>query len=314
LKQNVFSVSVSGNLWCSRFFYAVVLSSTLLAAAHARPLVIGTLSTRPDFHVPRMLPLAELVAGKLGDFGISGARVLLAKDIPQLCAQMRAGQLDWVTVTIAASFTLVRDCGAQAELRAVDAQGAVYQTVFFARKDSGLQALEDLIGKRLALRNRGSTSSFVIPKILLRRAHLPMQALRTRHESNAPDQINLVLAGSETNSALWVVHGLADVSVANSIDWQDETLFPRALRDRLKIIYQSPPIPLGLELIRKDLPPAFRQRLIAAMQSISPSAAGQAALHVYANAERFEPIPLALTQTLAEFAAEFDALQTQEGQ
>ncbi len=263
--------------------------------------------------MPRMLPLAKLVAAKLGAYGISGARVMLAKDIPQLCAQMRAGQLDWVTVTIAASFTLVRDCGAQAMLRAVDAQGAVYRTLFFARKDSDLLTLEQLVGKRLALRNRGSTSSFVIPKILLRRAHLPMQQLRTRLEPNAPEQINLVLAGSETNSALWVVHGLADVSVANSIDWEDEALFPRALRDQLKIIYQSPPIPLGLELIRQDLPPAFRASLLEAMQSISPSAAGQAALHVYANAERFELIPNELAATLAQFASEFDALQAQEG-
>jgi phosphonate transport system substrate-binding protein len=286
----------------------------LPTALPMRPLVIGTLSVRPDFHVPRLLPIAERVAAQLHGVGISGVRVLFAKDVPQMCQQFRAGKVDWVSVTIAASFVLQRDCGGQPVLRALDERGAVYRTLFFTRIDSPINRLDQLIGKRLALRNRGSTSSYVIPKMMLVREGLPMRELRTRHEQNAPDRVNLVLSGSETNSALWVVNGLADVSVANSVDWGDEKLFPSALRAQLRVFRESEPVPLALEMFRGDLPAPMRAALIATLLELHRTADGKKAIETYSGGNRFELIPASLRVTLKAFSKEFDELFALEQQ
>jgi phosphonate transport system substrate-binding protein len=289
--------------------FAFALSASV---AGARPLVIGTLSTRPDFHVPRLQSIAQLAAASLHDYGIDGARVLLAKDVPQICEQIKTGRVDWVSVTMSASFIIERDCGARSVLRALDQNNSVYRTVFFARKDSGISSLPQLLGKRLALRNRGSTSSFVIPKLALQARHLPMLQLRTRHETNQANQVNLVFSGSETNSALWVVHGLADASVANSVDWLDETLFPALLRQQLVVFYESEDVPLGLEMFSDHLAPNFQRALQEALLQMPSTEAGRAAIQAFAKAERFELISPQLRVSLKQYADAFAALNAAE--
>ncbi len=275
----------------------------------ARELVLGTVSTRPEFHIPKLQPIVEFAAQQLATQGITGGRVLLARDAKQLVQYMSEGKVDWTGVTIAVASELTSAGAASPELLALDARGRGYQSLYFVRADSDLVSLRQLPGRTLALRSKSSTSSYFVP--LLHLADLQLRTERLPHFRAEPQahSVGILISGSETNSAFWVAHGLADMGVANSLDWRDPQLFPEALKAQLKVIETSPLVPLGIELFSTRTPAPIRAELKRVLLAAKASADGKAAMKTYSNTLQFELISPALMQEFQRFSDRFKALR-----
>jgi phosphonate transport system substrate-binding protein len=290
-----------------------LLWASALAGA-AETLQLSTLSTRPDYHLPRLQPIADYVQKRMLDLGYQKAQVRLTKDAKTLCELFRQGEMDWAGVTIAAAIQLRQDCNSELFLRGADDESDfTYRTVFYVNqsgRNAKISSLQDLRGKRLALRSKGSTSSYYVPLIMLQQDQVPYVIRPSWRAPIVPGVVNVVLAGSETNCGLWVKYGLAEVGVANSKDLLDNAFFPPELRQSLHIVLQSEAVPLGVEMVRSDMSGAEKARLRAALFELGESSEGQKLIQNYNAATRFEAISDSVHAQLKRYSILFRRVES----
>jgi len=172
-----------------------------------------------------------------------------------------------------------------------------YRSVFVARKDSGIDSLDDLRGRTLVLEALRSTSAFALPRAELARNGIGCASA----EADAPDPraVRYVLAGAELNQAVWVVHGRGDAAAFNEGDWE---ALPAGLRGQLRIFHRTRSILRGLVSFRSDLEPRVRERAEELLLHLHEEPAGRAALEK-ARITRFERLTAADRAELGQWEA-----------
>ena len=258
-----------------------------LGQAHARELVLGRVSDDPRAHYEQLQPLLDYVVPKMRDVGITGGRILMARDAAQMASYLRRGRVDWFTETAASAMLLERKAGARALLLAERNGVSRYHTVFFTRADSGIDRLEDLRGRSIALQSRASTSAYFVPamELLERGLRLEMQPRPT--DEAAGDSVGFVLGRSESNIAIWVHKGLVDAGAMSSLDWNRATTMPPSFRPDLRILHETGEFPRALEMVRGDLEPAVAARLREILLQAADDPAARLALGHFFGTTRF---------------------------
>lgn len=294
----------------------LALSTWLLGSAgvlastdRVSTLVIGRISDNPRADVQRLRPLLDYVVPKLSSVGIERGEILLARDPVQLRNYLRRGRVDWVTETAAMAAMLGADANAQPILRTIRDNEGVYRSVIFVRRDSGIENIQQLLGKRIALQVRSSTSSFYLPLLLLRDAGLPVVELASPDDTPSPGQVGFLMARSELNISTWVEKGLADAGAFSNRDWGNPTRMPESFRSHMRLIAQSEDVPRAVELMRGDADPALRAALTSVLIAASDDSEASAALHDFFGATRFVPIEAASAESLSKLGQQVLALR-----
>lgn len=121
-----------------------------------------------------------------------------------------------------------------------------YFTAFIVKSDSPAQTLADLRGRRIALKDPGSTTGHIIPVVMLRRAGLD------------PDRdVNLRMLDGARIEAL--VNGDVEALASGVRDY--DQLIARFGEGSYRILAESPPMPPDLILARRGLPGDFVEGL-----------------------------------------------------
>jgi phosphonate transport system substrate-binding protein len=172
-----------------------------------------------------------------------------------------------------------------------------YRSVFFTKKDGPIRSLADLRGRTLVLQVPRSTSAFALPKAELERAGLSVgpadDGTADRHH------VRYVLALSEINQAIWVLHGRGDAGAFNDGDW---TALPDRIRSQLRVFHETRPVVRGLLSFRTGLEPRVRRLAEEALASLDADEAGRAAMAAAVGVTRFEPLTAADRQELRGLA------------
>lgn len=130
--------------------------------------------------------------------------------------------------------------------------------VIAVRQDSPLKRLQDLKGRRIAFADPESTTGYVIPRLMLAQAGVPLEAIgRYRHLGNHRDVALAVLAGDFDAGAM-----------------KREVYAEYAARG-LRALAQGPPGPDYLFVARVGLPAAVETRLRQALESLHEQPAGR---------------------------------------
>lgn len=273
-----------------------------------RVLVIGCVTNDPKYNYGRMQGIAEYVLGHMGDAGVDAVEVFTVDKPEKMVRLLRDGRVDWVSAT---PFTAVRYVDeAQGRIILAKAQRgrAWYQSVFFARKDSSVATLQDLIGKTIAFEKPTSTSAYFIPMTMLMEAGLPLVQLDSVRSNPPKDAIGYVFSGEEANSSLWVHKKLVDAAVYSDADWTSNWSAPKSVRDDLKIFARSDRFPRSVEIVSSSLPDAIAQRLgEVLMASVSDDDAA-AALEQYYGATGFSPLSDEMRSSLDGIREQIDAV------
>lgn len=153
-------------------------------------------------------------------------------------------------------------------LTTVQTDGATgYYSVMLARKDSGIATLEDAKGKKLGYADPDSTSGYLIPKVTL-----PDALGGVDPEEYFSD---VSFNGGHENNVLALLDGKIDVGVtwASGVGEFAEgytsgnvrSMVDKGMLDMEDVvqIWQSPLIPNGPMVMRKDLPQAMKDKIIA---------------------------------------------------
>ncbi len=224
-------------------------------------LVLGRISDDPKSHYDQLKPLLDYVIPRMHDVGIVEGRILMAKDAQQMASYLRRGRVDWVTETAGTAMALQQRAGARPLLLTERNGVGSYHSVFFVRRDSPINTLEELKGRSLAMQSAASTSAYLVPAMELLQHGVQPQILLTPQDMPGADAVGYVFARSELNISTYVHKRVVDAGVISSLDWTDDKAMPPAFRRDMRVIFRSQPIPRAVEVVRADLDPAVRERL-----------------------------------------------------
>ena len=231
------------------------------AGDDAHVLVLGRISDNPQAHYEQLKPLLDYVVPRMRDVGITEGRILMARSAQQMASYLRRGRVDWVTETAGTAMELEQQARAQPLLLTERDGVSQYHTVFFVRRDSGIDSLEALRGRSIAFQNVASTSAYFVPATELLDRGLPMEILLSPMDRPATGSVGYLFARSELNISTWVHKRLVDAGVMSSLDWNNPQRMPPTYRRDMRVIYETAPYPRAIEMVRGDLDPKVRERL-----------------------------------------------------
>lgn len=286
--------------WVRAAFWvvAVVAAWPVQASEDSHVLVLGRISDDPSAHYAQLKPLLDYVVPRMREVGITEGRILMARDAQLMSSYLRRDRVDWVTETASTAVQLEQRAGAKPILLTERNGVSSYNTVFFVRRDSPIQSLEDLRGRTLALQSTASTSAYMVPLTTLLDARLSPEILLGPADEPSPERVGYVLVRSERNIASWVHKGLADAGAVSSLDWADPERVPRAFRADFRVIHETDPYPRALELVRRDMPPAVEARLHEVLLQAAGDPAARDALRLFFHTSRFLPLDAASQRSL----------------
>ena len=134
-----------------------------VAPENVSKIVLAEISDDPERSITRMQPLADYLAANLGDQGIGVGEVKVAPDMDTLNGWLQSGEVDLVFDSLYPAMIMRNEGGATPILRRWRDGVGEYHTVFFVLADGGIESLEDLNGKIVALDEPSSTSGFLVP-------------------------------------------------------------------------------------------------------------------------------------------------------
>lgn len=276
------------------------LASPPAAADDGHVLVLGRISDNPGAHYEQLKPLLDYVLPRMRGVGITEGRILMARDVRQMASYLRRGRVDWVTETAGTAMQLERLADARPLVLTERGGVSRYRSVFFARKDSGIDSLKDLCGRSIAFQNLASTSAYFMPAAELLDDGLPMQILLSPMDEPGPGAIGYVFARSELNISTWVHKRLVDAGVMSNLDWDNPQRMPPAYRRDMKVIHETMDYPRAIEMVRGDLSPAVRARLREVLVEASGDPDARDALLQFFKTTRFLPLDAASERNLGQ--------------
>ena len=151
-----------------------------------------------------------------------------------------------------------------------------YQSYIIVRKGGTIHTLRDLIGKTFAYSDPYSTSSYLVPRLLLRsRGVDPNRDFRETRFIRKQDSIFYA-----------ILNRSVDAGACASFIFNE---FSRNITSRLAILARSKPFPLGPFVVRSGLDPKVVAKLQKILLSLDQSQQGRYALRS-AEIDRFAPV------------------------
>jgi phosphonate transport system substrate-binding protein len=251
------------------------------APATGGTLTIGRVSNEPEKSYRQLKPMVDYMVHNLADVGISDGTVVVAKDQDDMVRLLKQGKVDWVQKGVFEALIYTREAGADIVLRSWREGVPSYYSVMIARKDGPVGSLKDLVGKKLAFQDRGSTSAFFVPSALLRKAGFALVELASPRDNVPAGKIVYVFAGKELTITTWVHRQLTDAGAYHNQNWGSPADNPEGMKRDLKIINQGKPMPRMIEMLRKDLDPRVKAKIIAILLRAHEDPNAAAALKAY---------------------------------
>lgn len=253
-------------------------------------LIMAAVSDNPKKLQGDMQPMAAYMARKLAPLGIESIEVVVVESRDQMVRLLREGRVDWVTETAYSATLLQEEADAEILVRKWKQGVPEYQSLIFTRKDSPLNSLLDLVNHRIAFQHPGSTTGYFQPASELRAVGHKLKRLPTIRDSVEPGTLGFIFSGAEYNTVMWVHKKLADAGVLSNLDWQNEAYLPTAIRDELKVLYTSHPIPRALELVRGDLDPGIKAAMKDVLLAAHLDPDASAAMLAYQGTRKFDEL------------------------
>jgi phosphonate transport system substrate-binding protein len=176
--------------------FAAVCSLPAIAAAEIRFGILPRLSTLEMNSM--FTPLADYLAKETGE----KVRLVIPKDFDAFKGMAKSGQMDLVFANSVVYIQLKRDMPSiePLALSAETKAGTRFRGIIITRKDSGIEKLRDLKGKKIIFVDKDSAAGYIFQMLLLSKAGLDVQK----------DFITLPFAKKHDNVTMAVFNKAAD--------------------------------------------------------------------------------------------------------
>ena len=238
---------------------ATTFTLTMVPVAHAQQEEI-TVGLIPSEDSRAMISQSQAMMDKLSQALGMPVKPFVAADYNGVIEALRSGRLD---VAYLGPFsyvlgTTIADIEAFAVAETKKSGRTSYQSFIIARKDSGINSVEDLKGRTFAFVDPSSTSGHLFPKAGLIKAGF----------NPDKDFGRVIYSGSHDSSAIAVQNG--KVEAAAIADRILAAAINKGLvnEDEIVVVWKSDPIPESPTVWRKDLSPELKQKIQAAFLEV----------------------------------------------
>ncbi len=280
--------AIKHQLKAAILFAALPLAVLFGRPAWAAPINIGSVGTEPAAEIKKFLPFANYLGRELQSEGIDQGKVVVAKNISQMATLLREGKVDLYIDSPFPVLAASHLSGSKILLRRWKKGAAEYRSVIFARKDSGVNRLEDLKGKMLAFQDSFSSTAYFLPKALLLQRGFKLSAKTGPAEAVAPGEVGYVFSQADENTMMWV---LRKKVMAGATDEQTYAQEARTSIDSLQVIERSYALPRHVVSHRPDLPPKLLARIKEILIGMDQSEEGKKVLKAFENTTKFDELP-----------------------
>jgi phosphonate transport system substrate-binding protein len=207
----------------------------------------------PARRTRRLQPLADYLAGQLGEVGVGKVQIVIARDMDEMASLLATGKVDLYLDSAFPTLMVQERAGSRLLLRRW-AQGAEdYRTLFVTSVESELNSLEQLRGSVLALQEEYSTSGFLLPAGTLVQMGLELEMVTGPDERPTTDEVHYFFTRDEENTIELVNTGRVPAGAISNQEFQQ---LPAEMRDDLRVIGETRTVPRQLLSVRSDLDPA----------------------------------------------------------
>ena len=261
-------------------------------------IVIGRISTNVRKHWPRLEAMASYLTAELADVGVAGVDVRMVDTLEEMRELLRSGEIDMLSETAFSAIELTQDNTAEMLLREWKSGVSEYHTVIFARRDSGITSLADLVGRNFVFEDRGSTSAYLIPRAHMVRSGFNMVELDNPLDRPPQGAVGFAFADDEGTVVSRVRRGFADAGAVSNLDWSDEDEVSEDDRRELVAIHETDPVIRSVMLVRSSLDQAVKDRLTEVLTQMHETEAGLETLREYWKVARFDRLEGAALESL----------------
>lgn len=302
-----------------RTFVLVVITFTLAACASTaanqptqtpaveetpgRAIVFGDITDDPGEVIEGTQPLADYLASKLGEHGITSGEVRIAANAEEMTRLLLTGEVDLYFDSVYPA-TLISDAtGAQPILRRWRFGVEEYYSVIFSRADGDIDTLADVRGKVMAFDTPYSTSGYFLPVI-----HLLDNGFNVvgRQSPLAPDEVGAVFSYDDENTIHWVLSGIAAAGATD--DYNFYVGIPDEIQEQLLVLAETERVPRQVGIARAGLDPSLLQAIIAVLVGANEDPAAAEALEAFQTTE-FDEFPEGLQAAQAEMRAMMERVE-----
>ena len=251
----------------------------------------------PAKKVKRFQPLADYLAKNLADFGYTGGRVILARDIDEMAGFLRDGTVDIYLDSSFPALSVQELSGSQIIARRWKGGDPNYWSIYVALDGNGTDRVEAFLGKVVAFEEPHSTSGFVLPAGTLIQRGFALREVESLEESVAPDEIGYVFSRDEENTIELLLQGrVAGGGISN----QDYEGLPEELKERIKAFDRTIEVPRQLVTVRPGLDEPLVDRITELLLALEQTEEGRELLEGLKSTKKFDRLPPESEASLAE--------------
>ncbi len=259
-------------------------------AAEGASLVIGRITDDPEKHEKRLRSMADYLAKQLAEYGVSSVGTVMVETEDEMAELMRAGRVDILSETPFMAIQLESEGVVDILMREWKKGVPEYHSVVIARKDSAVQSLADLAGRRVAFEDAGSTSGYLLPRNAIENAGLAMAELASPTAPVADGAAGYTFTGSETGVIAAIYRGTADAGAVSNLDWAEEDTVPEAMRAKLRVIYETKPVIRSVLMVNASIPAEVQEQIAVILEQMETTPEGREAMKKYSKVARYDRI------------------------
>ncbi len=229
------------------------------------------------------------VARKLSSAPDVEGKVIIASTPPELAKLLEQQKVDFYMESTYSTYVINDVQGAgKLLLRRWQRGKPEYQSLIFAKGNSGINRLDDFRGKVMVFEDPESTSGYFLPKFFLLRNGFKLSEKGRLDASVAPGEIGYVFASSQEKLVDWV---LTKQAAGGAFSDDDYAKLDDKTRAEVSVLAQTERLPRHLVSIRKDMAPAMADRLRAILLAMSEDDEGRRILQKAGDTTKFDMLP-----------------------
>ncbi len=255
----------------------------LLAINFTSAITIGTVTDKPSKRAGEYERLAEYLEKKLG----IEVSIKFAKSIPYMKNLIEDGEVDLFIDSLYPSLKVCSQGACEPMMLIWRNNVKYYRSIIVVRKDSDINTIKDLVGKKLALEEPFSTAGYLVPITFLLEEGLNLFELRDFNDPVPPKRVGFVFADEEENVVGWVFFGYTDAGALYDIKFKK---IVNGYSSLFRIIFSSPEIPQHIVSFSSKLEEGLKDKLANTLLNMYKTPDGKEVLKMFGNSQRFEAL------------------------
>jgi phosphonate transport system substrate-binding protein len=229
------------------------------------------------------------VARKLSSAPDVEGKVIIASTPPELAKLLEQQKVDFYMESTYSTYVINDVQGAgKLLLRRWQRGKPEYQSLIFAKGNSGINRLDDFRGKVMVFEDPESTSGYFLPKFFLLRNGFKLSEQGRLDANVAPGEIGYIFASSQEKLVDLV---LTKQAAGGAFSDDDYAKLDDKTRAEVGVLAQTERLPRHLVSIRKDMAPAMVDRLRAILLAMSEDDEGRRILQKAGDTTKFDMLP-----------------------